>query len=66
MDILVEDLDDDVSSYAWYDALGPRVHFRRHDLPELIKRLEGLAENRFQELLFLGATSQVAFADYRV
>ena len=42
MDILIEELDDDVSSYAWYDALGLRVRLRKHALPKLVKWLEGL------------------------
>ena len=48
MDTIVEELNDDVSSCAWYDALGRRVRLRKHALPELVTRLEGLAETDFK------------------
>ena len=48
MDTIVEELNDDVSSCAWYDALGRRVRLRKHALPELVKRLESLAETDFK------------------
>jgi hypothetical protein len=48
VDTIVEELDNDVSSCAWYDALGRRVRLRKHALPELVKRLEGLAETDFK------------------
>ena len=48
MDTIVEGLNNDVSSCALYDALGWRVRLRKYALPELVKRLEGLAETDFK------------------
>ena len=48
VDKIVEELDDDVSSCAWYGTLGQRERLRKLAHPELVKRLEDLAETDFK------------------
>ena len=48
VDTIVEELDGDVSSCAWYDVLGWCVRFQKYALPEIVKQLEGLAETDFK------------------
>ena len=48
VDTLVTELDNEVSSHTWYDVLGRRVRLREHDLCELVKMLEGIAETNFK------------------